>query len=143
MWHKRVGHPPEQVMRSVQNITGSGVNLEGTLISCDSCMMNECTQQNDPKTTDSDNITDHLQLVSTDILGPVTPIAIGGVRYMAKLTDYFNRLRIIYCFKSKDEALTTPRNFIQDLEIPLGLRFQRLRADRGGEYTADCFRRYL
>ena len=85
-------------------------------------MTNKSTQQNHPKTANADYITERLQLVSTDILGPVTPTAIGGFKYMAKFTDYFSRLKAVYFIKSKDEALTTLCKFIQDLALPLVLR---------------------
>ncbi|CAM9886900.1 unnamed protein product, partial [Sphacelaria rigidula] len=78
VWHKRLGHPSEEVLRGIKNDTESGVNFEGTLSLCDTWMTNKSTQQNHPKTNDSDNITDRLQRVRTDISGPVTLTAINS-----------------------------------------------------------------
>jgi len=61
---------------------------------------------------------------------------------MAKFTDHFTRFKVVYFIKTKDDTLTTLCKFIQDVAIPLGLRVQRLRSDRGGEYIADHFRKY-
>ena len=61
---------------------------------------------------------------------------------MAKFTDHFTRFKVVYFIKTKDYTLTTLCKFIQDVAIPLGLRVQRLRSDRGGEYIADHFRKY-
>ena len=61
---------------------------------------------------------------------------------MAKFTDHYSRLKVVYFIKAKSEALSTLVKYIQDVAIPLGLRVHRLRSDRGGEYIADYFRRY-
>ena len=87
-------------------------------------------------------MTGRLQLVTADLLGPVTPTALGGYQYMAKFTDHYSRLKVVYFIKAKSEALSTLIKFVQDVAIPLGLRVHRLRSDRGGEYIADYFRRY-
>lgn len=91
-------------------------------------------QQNHPRTTNSDNVTECLQLLSTDISGPVTPTATEGSRHMAKFTDDFGRLKVVYFIKSKDEALTTLRKFVEDLAIPRRLRVQRSRTDHEGYF---------
>ena len=48
----------------------------------------------------------------------------------------------VYPISSKDKALDTLTYFIQDYVIPMGLRVQRLRCDKGGEYVADYYRNY-
>ncbi|CAN0003312.1 unnamed protein product [Sphacelaria rigidula] len=105
-------------------------------------MLNKSTQQNYPTTTDFPSVTDRLQLVTTDLSGPITPTALGGYRYMAKFTDNFNTLRVVYFIKGKSEALSTLCKFIQDVAIPQGLRVHHLRSDRGGEFTGEHLRRY-
>ena len=126
IWHKRLGHPNEQVMKRVKSITECGVDFVDTLSACETCKINKSTQQNHPKTANKNKIIERLQLVSTDLLGPVTPLAIGGYRYMAKYTDHRSRLKAIYFIKNKSDTLDTLNKFIQDLAIPLGLRVQHL-----------------
>ena len=41
----------------------------------------------------TDSSSEHLKLVSTDLLRPVTPKAIGRYVYMVKYTDHHSRLR--------------------------------------------------
>ena len=50
---------------------------------------------------------------------------------MAKYTDCQSRLKAVYFFEKKSDALHTLGRFIQDLAIPLGLRVQHLRLIMG------------
>ena len=42
----------------------------------------------------------------------------------------------------EDDALSTIQTFIKSLVIPMGLRVQRLRTDKGGEYKGQEFKDY-
>ncbi|CAM9901908.1 unnamed protein product [Sphacelaria rigidula] len=110
-WHRRLGHPTEQVMRRLLNTRGSGVNFEGSVSPCVTCKINKSVQKDRPKTVNSTNISERLQLVSTDLTGPITPMAQRGYRYMAKFTDLFTCFEVVY-------FITTLCRFIQDLAIP-------------------------
>ena len=77
--------------------------------------------------------------MSTDLLGLVTPKAIGGYAYMEEYTDHHSRLKAVYFIEKKSDTLHTLGRFIQDLAIPLELRVQHLRSDNGGEYTSGSF----
>ena len=141
-WHQRLGHPNVQVLEQVSRIDGSGVVLRDSFSACGTCKINKSTQQNHPKTVNTDGITRRLQLVSTDLLGPVSPTAIGGYNYMAKFTDHSSRLKAVYFIAKKSDALSSLVNFVQDIAIPLGLRVEYLRSDNGGEFVSSEFRHY-
>ena len=81
IWHRRLGHPTEQVMRTLQRIPETGVNFEGSLSPCVKCRLNKSVQQDHDKSVDSSNVSERLQLISTDLTGPITPLAPGGYRY--------------------------------------------------------------
>ena len=114
-----------------------------TLSAGDTCKINESTQQKHPKTPRPHPSSKCLKLVSTDLLGSMTPKAIGENAYMAKYTDHHSRLKAVYyCIEKKSNTLHTLGTLIQDLAIPLGLRVQHLRSDNGGEYTSGSFQEY-
>ncbi|CAN0579923.1 unnamed protein product, partial [Laminaria digitata] len=142
IWHKRLGHPNGKVMAKVKNIAESGVNFSDSLSACDMCKISKSTQRNHPKKSRPDPASERLKLVSTDLLGPVTPKAIGSYSYMAKYTDHHTRLKAVYFIYKKSDTPHTLCKFIQDLAIPLGLRVQHLRSDNGGEYISSSFRDY-
>ena len=42
------------------------------------------------------DIAERLQLISTDLLGPVTPMTRGNYRFMAKYADHYTTLKELY-----------------------------------------------
>ena len=141
IWRKRLGHPKGQVM-AVRNYRRVGVFFSDTLLACGTCKINKSTQQKHPKIPRPDPSRKCLKSVSTDLLGSVTPKAIGGNAYMAKYSDHHSRLKAVYFIEDKGNTLHTLDRLIQDLTIPLGLRVQPLRSDNGGEYTSGSFQEY-
>eukprot|EP00903_Cladosiphon_okamuranus_P021322 g19592.t1 len=133
---------PNEVLEQVVRIDSSGVVLRDSFSACGTCKIIISTQQNHPKTANTDSITRRLRLVSTDLLGPVSPTAIGGFNYMAKFTDRASRLKAVYFITEKGDALSSLVHFVQDIAIPLGLRVEYLRSDNGGEFVNSEFRLY-
>ena len=142
VWPQRLGHPNERTMQVARNIAETGVNFTDSLTACDIFKINQGTKQPICNKPGKSEITEWLQLVSIDFLGPVTPAARVDYRFMAKYSDHFTKFKGVYFIPTKDKALMTLVKFVQDLVMPLGLRLQHLRADGGGEFTADYYRDY-
>eukprot|EP00903_Cladosiphon_okamuranus_P009153 g8746.t1 len=139
VWHRRLGHPNEAVVRAVAKIPESGVVLSDTMSKCDTCLVTKRIQLAHPKTA-LHKATEPLGCVYTDIIGRISPAAIGYM-YVSKFTDEVTRYKAFYLIRSKDKALDTLVRFVQDLAIPYGRRVLRLRSDGGGEYRAGYFKK--
>ena len=87
-------------------------------------------------------VTQPLELVYTDLSGPISPASGAGNSYVAKFTDHHTRLKSVYFLSKKNEAIDALINYTQDVMIPSGHRLERLRSDRGGEYTGLEYREY-
>ena len=61
---------------------------------------------------------------------------------MAKFPDHYTRLQSVYFLGKKNQAMDALIFYTQDVVIPPGHRLQRLRSDRGGEYTELEYREY-
>ena len=83
---------------------------------------------------------ERLQLVDTDLLGPVTPAPRGNNCLMTKCSDHYTRFKAVYFMSTKDEALTILVKSVHDFVMLLGRNLQHLRADGGGESIADYYR---
>lgn len=83
-----------------------------------------------------------FQLVSCDRMGPMTPPALGGFFLVGKCVDQQTRWKQVFLMKSKKDAIYTLRLFVQALVIPTGLRLERLRTDKGGQFTGGEYRQY-
>lgn len=66
MWHKRLGHPNKYVMQHVKNIEEAGVNFTNSCSTSYIRKIYKSTQRNHRKTAHSGDITERLQLVSTN-----------------------------------------------------------------------------
>ncbi|CAN0540915.1 unnamed protein product, partial [Scytosiphon promiscuus] len=80
-----------------------------------------------------------MELVYTDLMGPITPAALGGYKIVAKFTDDFSRMKEMFILKTKQEAAESIHLYNMTVAPPLGLRIQLLRSDKGGEYISkEC-----
>ena len=142
IWHKRLGHPSVQVMDKLARTVGIGIHLHDSFSACNTCPINKSVKNDQPKIAISDDITQPCQVVCTNLIGPISPPAIGGDSYMSKFTDVRTRLKAVYFVAHKNEALSSFVNFTQDVVISLGLRVRRLHTDNGKEYVNSDFRDY-
>ena len=81
-----------------------------------------------------------LQLVHSDVCGPMNVRAKHGASYFITFIDDFTRFGYIYLISHKSKALGCFRNFLNLVENQKNLRLKTLRTDRGREYLSDQFK---
>ena len=141
IWHRRIGHNNSQRLRILRDAGDNGINCSDNMSPCDVCAFRKSKQQRHPKTTI--HTTDRpFKLVYIDLLGPVSPPALGGFCYVSKFTDQHSKWKEVFPIKEKSDAISSLQQCVQTVIIPPGLRTDRLRTDRGGEYTAGYFEKY-
>ncbi|KAI3468855.1 hypothetical protein Pfo_025518, partial [Paulownia fortunei] len=84
-----------------------------------------------------------LELVHSDVCGPISVQARGGYEYFITFTDDYSRYGYVYLMVRKSEALEKFKEFRNEAEKQLGKNIKTLRSDRGGEYLSNDFRTYL
>jgi hypothetical protein len=132
--HRRLGHPgPEALRKTIAATTGPWKNVAFPNNShCDSCAMaksHRIVSRDIPAYT-----TEPFQLVHTDTVGPVTPLAIGGFRFFLILVDDFTRSRWVYLMHQKNEALSLLKGFWELVSTQSGRQIKAIRVDNGTEY---------
>lgn len=80
-----------------------------------------------------------MELVHSDICGPINPSSNGGKRYIITFTDDFSRKTWVQFLREKSEALAAFKNFKVLVENEVGKPIKVLRTDRGGEYNSGEF----
>ncbi|GAU37106.1 hypothetical protein TSUD_278930 [Trifolium subterraneum] len=83
-----------------------------------------------------------LELVHSDLCGPLNPTSNGGNRYFITFTDDFSRKTWTYILKEKSSALDTFKMFKLVVEKESGCAIQTLRTDRGGEFLSTDFHEF-
>jgi transposase InsO family protein len=80
-----------------------------------------------------------LELVHTDVCGPIKPMSTGQNRYFLTFIDDFSRKTWIYFLKRKSEVFNCFKDFKAIVEKQSGYKIRTVRSDQGGEYTANDF----
>ena len=75
-----------------------------------------------------------LELVHTDVYGPLSVQARGGYEYFVSFIDDYSRYGYLYLMRCKSETFEKFKEVRAEAEKQLGLSLKTLRSDRGGEY---------
>jgi Integrase core domain/GAG-pre-integrase domain len=109
---------------------------------CESCVYGKSHRLPFPKKSSS-RASGILDLVHSDVCGPMPVNSMGGSRYFMTLTDDHYRWSDIFCLKNKSEELECFKKWKTQVECPSDRRIRTLRTDNGGEYLSDEFKVYL
>ena len=99
---------------------------------CEPCI--QAKQHRLPFPTSDTISTKPLQLIHTDVCGPLEQTSRGGARYLATFLDDFSKLSTVEPVAQKSEVATKGKEVFQRLETQTGQKLQKVRTDRGGEY---------
>ena len=86
---------------------------------------------------------DLLEIIHTDVRGPMSIEARGGYRYFMTFTDNLRRYRYIYLMKHKSETLEKFKEFQSEVENRRNKKIKFLWSDRGDEYVSYEFGLHL
>ncbi|KAE8706377.1 hypothetical protein F3Y22_tig00110393pilonHSYRG00025 [Hibiscus syriacus] len=84
-----------------------------------------------------------LELVHSDVFGPVKQQSISGMRYMVTFIDDFSRYVWVFFMKEKSDTFSKFKEFRDSAEGEVVKKICCLRTDNGGEYRSNNFSQYL
>ncbi|CAN0392552.1 unnamed protein product [Laminaria digitata] len=102
-WHRRLGRMNPRSMELLRKTGNNGVDYTGTVSGCDICLSSKSRQEARPMES-LHTTTGPTELVYTDLMGPITPVARVGYKYVAKFTDDYSRMKEIFLLETKQEA---------------------------------------
>ena len=146
LWHKRFGHINYEYLRQMGEIDDTGVpkGMKKPGI-CGTCERGKQTKINFSAKS-RERAKGPLELVHTDVLGPVEVESLGGARYAIGFTDDYTRWRVVYPMKCKSESLDCLKRYIQEMKVLLHdyevNSLIGIRSDNGGEYTGINFKNF-
>ncbi|KAK1613767.1 hypothetical protein QYE76_019284 [Lolium multiflorum] len=107
---------------------------------CEACLMGKMTKT--PFWYDGASY-DLLEIIHTDVCGPMSVASHGGYRYVLTFTDDLSRYGYIYFMKHKSETFEKFKEFQSEVENQRNKKIKFLRSDRGGEYLSYEFGMHL
>lgn len=138
LWHLRLGHIGFSGLEAiVKKDLADGLDI-GSVQEwevCEGCALGKLTRVKfqSGTTKRSANL---LDVVYSDVAGPMKTPTFGGMKYFATFTDDKSRLCKLYLMRSKDEVYDKFVEFVNWAENQTGRRVKVLRTDGGGEYQS-------
>ena len=108
---------------------------------CESCLKGKMTKR--PFNAKGRKAQDLLELIHSDVCGPMSIQARDGYEYFIAFTDDYSRFGYVYLMKQKSESFEKFKEFKAEVENQLGKCIKVIRSNRGGEYLLGDFKDYL
>ena len=89
-------------MLSKMNMVDGLPWIKSNTSACEGCMVDKQHRDTFEKSTQREKKS--LELVHSDLCGPMNPISKGGARYILTFIDEFSRKVWVYFLKQKDEV---------------------------------------
>jgi hypothetical protein len=141
LWHRRLAHLGVDAVRSMPGVVNGMPASLSKVTLCDSCVLGK--QHRQPFTTNMKRAQKPLELIHSDICGPMQVASLGGARYFILFIDDATRFTEVFIIKKKSEALRCFKEYRASVENLHSTRIKALRNDGGGEYTSNAFTQYL
>ncbi|KAJ8709420.1 hypothetical protein PYW07_009246 [Mythimna separata] len=141
LWHRRLGHLSLAGMLSLRDSLACGIAFTNNGLSpCTSCFEGKQKSKSFPL-SQAHRSTTKLDLIHTDICGPMPVISWSDCRYFITFTDDFTRKSFVYFLKRKDQTtvLNTFIEFKNLVENQTDLKIKRVRSDNGSEFCNRSF----
>jgi GAG-pre-integrase domain len=108
LWHKRVGHPSDKILKTILNFFNLDCN------NCEVCKLAKHTKLPffDSKTKSSEP----LELVHFNVWGPAPVSSYNDYRYFVIFIDDYSRTTWLYLMKNKSEAFSHFQSFLNLVE---------------------------
>jgi hypothetical protein len=138
LWHRRLSHLHYRVLPTLGKIVTSlrNIHFENNGI-CRGCALGKNSKGSFPNSDSrSKGI---LDLVHTDLCGPMTVASLSGYLYYVIFIDDHSQKTWIYFLKTKDGFLAIFQEYRARVKNLTRKKIKVLRSDNGGEYISQDF----
>jgi hypothetical protein len=145
LWHQRLGHMCGRRLKDMvhkEMVTGVKIQKGDEISFCEGCVEGKMHRK-EFKPVGEIRSRKKLQLVYSDVCGPMPVESNGGRKYFVTFTDDYSRYCSVYFLRFKSEVLEKFKEFEAMTRNECGYGIKALRSDNGGEYISDEFQNYL
>lgn len=144
-WHRIFGHRDPIAIREMfkNNLIVGAKLVECSCQSmCEVCLKAKSTCLPFPKES-MNRSKKALELIHTDVCGPMQTMSRSGKRYLLTLIDDYSKFTVISFLSHKSEVEVRMKEYIDLVNNRFGYKPNIIRSDRGGEYLGNQFKEYL
>lgn len=144
-WHRMLGH---RDVNAIKDLTTKELAIGVKIVDCGLRSMCECCIKGKmsriPFPKMSKNKTQSiLELVHTDVCGPMQTATPSNNRYILTIIDDYSRYAEVHLLKEKSDVCIKLTQFITRMETKYNKRLKIIRSDRGGKYTSKELKEFL
>lgn len=140
LWHKRYGHLNyTSLINNLKVVNGLNISNKKENKLCEICVLSKqkCLKYHS-KTSRSTRV---LELVHTDVCGPITPMSHNENNYFITFVDDFSRFVMIYAMKRKDAVINCFKDYESKVTAMFcNKRIAKIKCDNGGEYCSGSLK---
>lgn len=145
LWHKRLGHLNfKSIETLIKKDLVHGLNdlriLNFNNKQCENCFLGKMSRQ--PYKGIRTKASRPLELIHTDVCGPIDPVTWDGFKYFLTFTDDYTHFVMVYLLKNKYEVYEKFSEYQKLVTNQLNAQILRVRCDNGGEYISSDFKRF-
>ena len=143
LWHHRTSHLNYQSLYHLSKrdmVTGLPP-LPLIQPSCAPCIMGKQHRSPIPKASKA-IVSDLLQIVHSDLCGPLPHRSLQGSRYILTFIDHFSRYTWVFFLNAKSDTFSAFKAWHLQVTNETKKPLSCLRTDRGGEYLSHEFQAY-
>lgn len=135
MWHRRMGHLGYDGLMKLNGLV-NGVTIKGdrsVLAKCVPCLLGKQSRQPFRREEAEIKSKQILELIHSDVCGPMETDSVGGAKYFVTFVDDHSRKVFVYFIKRKSDVQRVFAEFKSIVENQTGLKIKVLRSDNGRE----------
>lgn len=140
--HRKMGHLGLQNLERLTKMC-AGMQISAKELrsgnKCDVCLRTKMTRESFG--TDRTKATRPLEIIHTDICGPIEPKTWDNKSYFITFTDDFTGWVQTYLTNHKSEAHEVMCDYVNEVSAKHNLPVSKIRCDNGGEYVSSNARR--
>jgi len=141
LWHRRLGHINYDTLKRMNN-DDYGFKFENKEADrCITCIKGKQCRQPFPE--GGSRAEEVLDLIHSDLCGPLETESIGASRFYISFFDDKSSRIFVYFIQNKSQALDCFKKFKAMVENQTGRKIKKLRTDNGKEYVNHEFSRFL
>src|SRR5882762_2485839 len=141
LWHRRLCH---HHYRGIEHMTSQQL-ISGPVISlklapdpiCEPCLSSK--MHANPFPPSESQTTCPLQLIHSDLHGPLHVCTHSGFCYWVSFIDDFTRFRVVFSLRVKSDTFEAFKAFKSYAENHMNVKIKALHDDNGGEYMSSAF----
>lgn len=144
LWHQRLGHLNKRCLLEMVN-TGAveGIELSSRNVDspCEICIKGKQTRI--PFRETHRRTTRKLEIIHTDLCGPMRTVSKGGAKYCMTFIDDCTRWTEVFFLRQKSDALKVFQEYKARVEKLTNEKITYLQSDNGREFCNEEFENYL